>query len=74
MMSGTASIHPPAVRDALERRGLPVDPDPDDAVVRLRASIAETNGERTGRLCLRCFNVSSVVVDHRSCPFCGEEF
>lgn len=74
MMRPSGSIYPPAVRAGLERRGLPVDGDIEDAVARLRVDIGLAHrGERTGRLCLTCFEVSVVGVDC-DCPFCGAEF
>lgn len=74
MIRPSGSVYPPAVRAGLERRGLPVDGDTEDGVARLRAEIALAHrGERTGRLCLVCFEVSVVGVDP-SCPFCGSEF
>lgn len=74
MIRPGGSVYPPAVRAGLERRGLPVDGDVGDAVARLRAEIAIAHrGERTGRLCLVCFEVSVVGVDSE-CPFCGAEF
>lgn len=74
MMRPGGSVYPPAVRAGLERRGLPVDGDVEEAVARLRVEIARSRrGERTGRLCLVCFEVSDIVVDS-SCPFCGAEF
>ncbi len=74
MIRPGGSVYPPAVRAGLERRGLSVDGDVGDAVARLRAEIANAHrGERTGRLCLVCFEVSVVGVDSE-CPFCGAEF
>lgn len=60
------------VRRALERRGLPVGDDAKVNVARLREAVARENGERTARLCLVCWNVSTL--EDEACPFCGEGF